>query len=116
VARKPKNNLLEFVPERVEKHEWSEDENGKVTVHMVHDGWPDRIAQRLFHRPRVSHIDLDGTGGFVWRQIDGKRTVGEIALLVKEQFGEQAEPLYGRLAQYMRILRNNGLVRYVKGN
>ena len=114
MARKPEKNFLDYVPEHAAKHEWTEDGDGKVTVHMVHDGFYDRIAQRFFHRPRVSHIDLDGRGSFVWRQIDGKRTVEKIAEAVKERFGDDAEPLYGRLAEYLRILRNNGLIRFRK--
>ena len=114
MARKQRTNFLDTVPERAAKHEWTEDEAGKITVHMVHDGAYDRLAQRFFHRPRVSRIDLDEQGGFVWCQIDGHRTVEEIAALVKERFGENAEPLYERLVQYLRILRNNGLVVFRK--
>jgi hypothetical protein len=43
-------------------------------------------------------------GNFIWPLIDGKRTVGDIALLVKAEFGDKAEPLYNRLVVYMRNL------------
>ena len=38
--------------------------------------------------------------------------MGDIALLVKAEFGQKAEPLYDRLVKYMQILRNNGFIRY----
>lgn len=51
-------------------------------------------------------------GSFIFQRIDGQRTVGQIAELVKAEFGQQAEPLYDRLVKYMQILRNNGFTRF----
>ena len=109
--KKQQENYLDYVPVISPKHTWSE-EDGKVTIHMLHIGFYNTIAQKFFHRPRVSHIELEGQGSFVFRQIDGKRTVGEIALLVKQEFGEDPA-LYERLIKYMQILRNNGFVYFV---
>ena len=109
---KKQENYLEYIPVISEKNTWSV-QDGKVTVHMVHRGFYAWIAQKFFHRPRVSHIDLDRMGSFIFQRIDGMRTVGELALLVKAEFGQEAEPLYDRLVQYMRILRNNGFICYV---
>lgn len=112
MAKKKQENYLDYVPAVSGKNTWSE-KDGLVTVHMVHRGFYAAIAQKFFHRPRVSHIDLEGQGSFVFLQIDGKRTVGEIALLVKAEYGDEAEPLYDRLTKYMQILRNNGFIYYV---
>ena len=65
-----------------------------------------------FNRPRISHIDLDEMGSFLFRQMDGQRTVGQLAELLHAEFGERAEPLYDRLVQYMKILHNNDFIRY----
>lgn len=112
MAKKKQENFLDYVPAISEKNTWSE-KDGLVTVHMVHRGFYATIAQKVFQRPRVSHIDLEGQGSFVFLQIDGKRTVGDIALLVKAEFGEAAEPLYDRLTKYMQILHNNKFIYYV---
>lgn len=111
MAKKKQENYLEYIPAISPQNTWSQ-EDGKVTVHMVHRGFYAAIAQKFFHRPRVSHIDLDRMGSFVFPLIDGKRTVGDIALLVKAEFGQEAEPLYERLSKYMQILRNNGFIYY----
>ena len=113
MAKKSAENYLDYIPVISDKNTWSV-EDGVVTVHMVHRGFYASIAQKFFHRPRVSHIKLDGHGSFVFQRIDGMRTVGDLALLVKEEFGDQAEPLYDRLVQYMQILRNNGFI-YFRG-
>ena len=111
MAKKQSENYLDYVPVISEKNTWSE-ENGTVTVHMVLRGVYAAIAQKVFHRPRVSHIALDDTGSFIYPLIDGQRTVGELALLVKERFGDAAEPLYERFVKYMQILRNNGFIYF----
>ncbi len=111
---KKKQNYLDFIPVVNTKNTWSEDEKGIVTIHMVHRGFYDKIAQKIFHTPRVSHIKLDEYGSFLWREIDGVRTVGDLALKMKERFGKKAEPLYDRLVKYMQILRNNQFI-WLKG-
>lgn len=112
MAKKSQENYLDYIPAHAEKHEWSVDESGKVTIHMVHTGLYDKIAQKFFHRPRVSHIDLDEQGSYIWQQIDGQRTVGQLAEMMKQRFGAKAEPLYDRLVQYMKILYNNKFITY----
>ncbi len=112
MARK-RENYLDYIPAISEQNTWDIGKNNKVTIHMVHRGFYAWIAQKFFHRPRVSHIDLDRMGSFIFQRIDGVHTVGEIALLVKEEFGKDAEPLYERLVKYMKILRNNRFIYYV---
>lgn len=102
-------NYLDFVPVIDPRNTWDE-KDGKVTIHMVHRGVYATIAQKVFSKPRVSHIDLDEYGSFLWLQFDGEKTVGELADAMKEKFGAEAEPLYDRLIHYMQILRNNDFI------
>ena len=69
------------------------------------------MAQTLFNKPKVSQIHLDEMGNFIWPLMDGKRTVYDISQLVKEEFGEKAEPLYNRLVQYVRNLESYGFIK-----
>ena len=110
---KQKKNFLDFVPVISDRNTWN-CENGKVTIHMVNKGFYHMIAQKFFNTPRVSHIDLDEYGSYIWLQIDGERTIGNIADLLKEKYGENAEPLYDRLVKYMQILFNNRFIEYNK--
>ena len=87
---------MEFVPVISGKNSWDKDETGKVTIHMVHRGFYAWIAQKFFHRPRVSHIDLDAMGPF-WshhkvRVQDGKKVSGQvIEFLLDQQYIEPAD-------------------------
>lgn len=102
-------NLLEFVPvRRVEN--FTTDEKGVITLEIENKGFFNRVAQLLFKKPKISYIHLDETGSFVWPLIDGEKNITDIGVFVKERFGEKAEPLYPRLAQYFKILESYGFV------
>lgn len=106
-------NFLDYVPAVSEKNEW-EIRNNIVTIHVTHRGLWATLAHTVFRRPRVSHITLDAYGSFIFRSMDGHRSVEELARLLKERFGGEVEPLYPRLVPYLRILRNNRFIVYVK--
>lgn len=110
---KKKENYLDFIPVVNGQNTWDRGEDGVVTIHMVNRGFYNTLAQKLFHTPRVSHIKLDEYGSFLWMRIDGIKTVGQLALELKEAYGERAEPLYDRLVKYMQILHNNRFILFV---
>jgi hypothetical protein len=111
---KSKNNFLDYVPLKNGENEWSKATDGLVTVHAVHRGLFSLIARKCFARPRVSHIHLDEYGSFVWKNIDGKKTIGQLAEILKSEYGSGAEPLYKRLVHYMKVLYNNKLIVWKK--
>ncbi len=111
---KKNENYLDYIPQIPSGLHTEKDDEGIVTIDMVHKGFYAFIAQKIFKKPRVSHIKLDKMGSFIIKRIDGVNTVGDIAQQLKEHFGEQAEPLYERLIKYMRILQNNKFIEYKK--
>lgn len=112
--KKKDRNYLEKIPVRNPEFSWKEDEQGVVTVDMAHKGIFDKLAQKLWVTPEVSHVKLDRFGSFVWKQIDGNRNIIDIGVLVREEFGDQAEPLYERLAEFVKMLRDNRFVTFGK--
>lgn len=109
-GNKSDKNYLDFIPVKSEVFRYSIDENGKVTIDILNKGVFNRIAQKFFKKPEYTHVHLDEMGNFIWPLIDGRKTVYDIAQLVKEHFGEKAEPLYNRLVMYMRTLESYGFV------
>lgn len=107
-------NYLELNPKRNEAIRYSADENGTITLEIDNKGLMNRIAQKLFKKPKVSFVHLDEMGSFVWPLIDGETDIIRIGELVKEHFGEKAEPLYERLAKYFKILESYGFVLFDK--
>lgn len=107
----PLKNYLDYIPVHSEKYSYSISDGGNVTIYMENKGAFNKVAQTLFNKPKVSHIHLDEMGNFIWPLMDGKRTVYDISQLVKEEFGEKAEPLYNRLVQYVRNLESYGFIK-----
>ena len=112
MGRKQKKNYLDYVPVCAPEHTWDLDEKKLVVIHIENKGFYNRLAQKVFKRPKVSHISLDEYGSFVWQQMDGTRTIYEISFLVKERYGEKAEPLIPRLTKYFQILYQNHFIGY----
>lgn len=109
---KQKKNYLDFVPKKNPAFCWELDDDGMVVILIENKGIYNCIAQKLLKKPRVSRITLEKFGSFIWRQIDGARSVYEISGLVSEEFGEEAEPLIERLVKYLRILQNNRFILF----
>ncbi len=105
-------NYLERRPIRPERIKWSVDQEGSVTLDIENTGFFNRVAQKLFKKPQVSHVHLDKPGSFVWPLIDGEKDIVALGVLVKERFGEEAEPLYERLAKYFQILESYSFVEW----
>ncbi len=112
LSKKPKktDNLLDYIPRRNPLLEWRQTGEGRVQLTVHRTGMLNWVSQKLFKAPESSTVDLDEYGSFLWLRIDGERTVEELARQLKEQYGEQAEPLYERLVQYMKILKNNKFI------
>lgn len=111
-ANKKNENFLERIPKRPDKIKWSTDEEGIVTLDIENTGVFNRVAQKFFKKPKVSHVHLDKMGSFVWPLLDGEKDIVAIGVLVKEHFGEEAEPLYERLAKYFQILDSYSFVEW----
>mgnify|MGYP003479872074 CR=1 FL=1 len=111
---KKNENYLERIPKRPDKIKWSTDEEGIVTLDIENTGFFNRMAQKFFKKPKVSHVHLDKMGSFVWPLLDGEKDIVAIGMLVKEHFGEEAEPLYERLAKYFQVLDSYSFVEWDK--
>ena len=105
-------NYLEKVPARPEKIKWSVDEEGIVTLDIENTGFFNRVTQKIFKKPKVSHVHLDEMGSFVWPLLDGEKNIIELGKLVEAHFGEKANPLYERLAKYFQILSSYDFIEW----
>lgn len=104
-------NYLDFIPVPAKGLKYDVID-GKVTIYQENVGIFNRIAQVVFKKPAVSQIHLDEMGNFIWPHINGENSIMDIASLIKEEFGEKAEPLYNRVVQYFKTLVSYGFVEY----
>ena len=96
-------NLLDYMPVRVV--EWEKREDELVTLLRP------KFSNKLFKKyllPRMRQpyykIYLDTFGSYVWTHCNGSTTIGKIGEKLQQEFGQEVEPVYDRLALYIRQL------------
>ena len=109
MRKKEEKNYLDFMPAKNPEIEYRVDDSGKVTVLIEWKGFYHKIAQRFFHRPRVSEIALDEYGSFVWVLIDGRKDVHELSQELEKKFPKMENSL-ARLIKFIEILKDNYLI------
>lgn len=114
MSKKEEKNILDYVPVKGESISWDVDEHEFVVIHMENKGFFAKVAQVAFNRPKYSSITLEKFGSFIWQRIDGEKSIYDIAGEMKAEFGEEAEPLYGRILQYFRTLDGHGFIKWKK--
>jgi len=110
---KSEKNLLDLVPARSPHMTWSRGPEGSLQVRIPRDGRLERLVRRVKRTPAVFTVTLESYGAFVWEHIDGYRTVEEIGRKLRDVHGENAEPLYPRLVQFLSTLKNNRMITLV---
>lgn len=105
-------NFLEKIPAIKQGLNWSKDDSGIVTLEKENKGFVNRAAQKLLKKPKISYIHLERMGSFIWLNIDGESDILKIGETVKAHFGEEAEPLYERLVQYLKNLEAYGFIEF----
>ena len=106
MKKKQEGNYLDRIPKRKTGMDFTE-EDGIVTLNIENKGVFNKIAQKLFKKPKISYIHLDEMGSFVWPIINGEKSISEIGEAVDEHFGEKAHPLYERLVHFFKIYSRN---------
>ncbi|MCR5753786.1 MAG: PqqD family protein [Acetatifactor sp.] len=107
-----KENFLDYIPRHNILFPFQENEEGLVEVQIENKGVWNRILQHFANKPRYTYITLEGMGSFIWKNIDGVRTVYEIGQMVKDEYGKDAEPLYERLCPYIQKLHQMRFIVY----
>jgi hypothetical protein len=106
------HNYLDKIPSRSEKYDWEVDEHQEVTILVENKGPLNRIAQMFLKKPKFSQVQLEEVGSFIWFRMDGKRSVNEIAQLMQQELGEEAEQLDDRLVRNLQTLKSHGFIQF----
>lgn len=104
---KDPRNLLALRPVRLLDHRLEED-LVVVQVPRFRSRWMGWLQRRM--RKPCFQLRLDKIGSAVWLACDGESTVADIGKRLQERFGEEIEPLWDRLAVFMRQMRSGKLI------
>jgi hypothetical protein len=104
-------NLLEVSPVRLA--DWIEKQGRVIVVRpkFVRPG-PLGLIDHVLHLLSARRIRLDAFGSFAWLQLDGTRSVGQVVVLLREEFGDKVEPVEERLGHLIRVFRSQQFVAY----
>lgn len=105
---------MDRVPQICADKKWTVMEDGIVEITVENKGFYNVLAQKFFSKPRYSFIKLDTYGSFVWKQIDGKRSIYEIGKILEENYEEAGTQLYERLCTFFKILENNRYIQTIQ--
>ena len=109
-TKKISANYMDIVFTRSEDRPWRTKEDGMVEIDMENKGFFNSIAQKFFHRPRVSHIALDKYGTCLWLAIDGSSTVNDILAKMNEAFPAEKDKMLNRVVQFLTTLEVNRFI------
>lgn len=113
--KKVSANYFDAVPTRGSERPWRVKDDGMVEIDMENKGFYNTIAQKLFKKPRVSHIALDKYGSVVWKNIDGKNTVMDIIRAMENEFPKEKDRMLDRVVTYLATLQTNGFITMPRG-
>ncbi len=98
------SNYMDLVFTKNAEIQWRVKDDGFVEVDMVNKGFFNSIAQKFFHRPRVSHIALDKYGSTLWLALDGTATVNDVLNKMNEAFPDETDKMLNRVVQFLTTL------------
>ena len=106
-------NYLDFIPVKNPEIKYETNDKGNITVFIRWEGFFNKIAQKFFHRPKVSSIDLDDYGSFVWNTIDDKKDIYTLSQELDAHFPKMEKSL-SRLIKFLERPSFNYLFRKIK--
>ena len=105
-----RENILSVIPIRNPEVLWEENKFGRIRIRVERNDLFYGVIKKLTGRVRIDKIPLDPYGSFIWRNIDGKRTIEEIKDYLQEQQEEEIEDLEERIFRYFQELKKHQFI------
>lgn len=110
---KKEPNLMLLIPYPSENISTVKKDDGLIRIKITRKGLLFKILKFIFYNVLENiTLDLDEVGSAVWELCDGKNTVYDISIKISDKFGQKVEPLYPRLVKYLKILKENNLIKF----
>ena len=104
---------LDAIPVRAEI-EFEEDGDYVILMMPRYPTALGRFVGKVLRRSSHIRVKHDRQGSVAWRLIDGSRSVRRIGEEMKAMLGEEVEPVYPRLVEFLAILAGNRFVEFRK--
>jgi hypothetical protein len=109
---RPEINYLDLIPSHaVESEPQGEPDRVVLRMPRFRDAIFGRLLQpRLRGDRRFIRVPLDRRGSWLWSEIDGQRTVGDLARRFRAAFPEDAGQVEERLCHYVAAMVGHGFM------
>lgn len=108
--KKVSKNYMDAIIYHNPEYKWTEKDNGTVVIDVINKGFYHKIAQKFFHKPKVSHISLDKYGSLLWKSINGKNTVYDIVNTMSDKFPGESDRMLDRVITFLHTLEVNRFI------
>lgn len=104
MVNRKEENYLDKIPIKSAKIQYQVNENNHIIIMENHENVCERLCLYLLKKPKQTKIELDMYGSYIWEKINGQKTIYEIGKELSKDFGAEIEPLYQRMALFIRTL------------
>ncbi len=106
-------STAELIPCRRIAHETTPEGGLRLLEPRFKSGLLGRLLQPRLPAERAHvHVTLDERGRFLWLNMNGQRTVAELASLFVEQFPDDAEQAADRVWRYVAVMEHHGFLAF----
>ena len=101
-------------PVRLQEFELLNSEGAEHVVVLLPRLGTSKIGKWFNDRLRSPYhkIKLDDIGTFVWQRCDGNSQVKAICDSLREKFGEKVDPVYDRVALFLKQMERSSLIAF----
>lgn len=104
MLNRKEENYLDKIPIKNAEIKYQVNENNHIIIMENHESICERFYLYLLKKPKQTKIELDLYGSYIWEKINGQKSIYEIGKELSKEFGAEMEPLYQRMALFIRIL------------
>ncbi|MDD2495449.1 MAG: PqqD family protein [Tissierellia bacterium] len=105
-----KHNFLLFIPE-IKHNDWK-NEGEKIVLCLKTTDPIKNFLAWMVNKKSITYLNLDERCTTVWKFIDGKKTVYDIAKLMANRYKNDINNELYRLITYLKYLSKQGLIKF----
>ena len=111
-----REEMFRSVPMRNPEVSWEESKSGKVRIKVERKDFFSKLVKIFTGKPRFDIVPLDPYGSFIWKQMDGKKSVYKIQEILEDAYEGEIEDTRERTYKYFRSLKEYELIVIVSIN
>lgn len=110
MMKQDKYNFVLYIPEIIHKQYRLTDE-GKVILDLGLNPMK-KLMGKLVNREPTSDIELDDLSSSAWLNMDGERSILDIAHIQSEKTGDDIDESVRRIVQFIRYISKRGWIKF----